>query len=295
MPPPPLVIVAPDSFKGSLTAREAAACIAAGMRAALGDAVEIAELPLADGGEGTLDALADGWDWEIRELDVVDALDRPCRARCAVSPDGATGIVESAAAVGLPMVADVPAEPLRADSYGAGLLVAALLDDGIEELLLCVGGTACNDAGAGLMQALGLRLLSADGVDLERGGGALVDLDRIDDSGLHPRAREVRWRVAVDVTNPLTGDQGAAAVFGPQKGATDDDVRRLAAGHARLAERLAALTGAAADDIATRPGLGAGGGLPTIPVVLLGAELQPGAELVADTTGLTDALPGPPW
>ncbi|MFV2196649.1 glycerate kinase [Nocardiopsis sp. LOL_012] len=284
------IAVVPDSFKGSAWAVDAAAAMEQGARAAFagsGTPVEVDALPFADGGEGTLDALLGAWGTDARTADTTDALGRPVRARYGLSPDGRTGVIEAAEANGLPLVSDVPPRPLEATTRGIGPLAAALLDAGAEEILLCIGGSATTDGGAGLLTALGARLLDADGAELPDGGGALTALERLDLSGLDPRARTVRWRIACDVTNPLAGPKGAAAVFGPQKGATPDDVRTLDAGLNRLADVLAR---AAGTDVREIPGTGAAGGLPAPLVALLGAETVPGSRLVADVLGAEPLL-----
>lgn len=291
MPPkssaPPTIVVAPDAFKGSLSASEAAEGISAGLTEAIGPDAVIRTRPMADGGEGTLDALLDAWAVEPRSLDVDDALGRPRRARWGLSGDSRIALIEAAEANGLPHVADVPARPLEADSTGVGQLTRAALDAGAEEIVLCVGGSASTDGGLGLLKALGLRAAGSTGDAIGRGGGALDQLRHLDLSRLHPRARDTRWRIAVDVDHPLTGPHGSAAVFGPQKGARTEDIARLDAGLARLAEVLLDITGV---DVAALPGAGAAGGIPAILYALLGAELVPGAELVADAVGLDAAL-----
>ncbi|MGJ9404116.1 glycerate kinase [Arthrobacter sp. KK5.5] len=289
----PIVVVAPDSYKGSASAAEAAAAMARGARAAYGPDAEILEVPLADGGEGTLDALLASWMREPIMVPAADALGRPRTASYGVSADGKTGIIEAAEGNGLPHVSDVPLQPLRADSHGVGLIARRLLDDGVGEILLCIGGSASTDGGTGLLTALGARFLNETGSPVAPGGAGLADVRSVDLSGLHPRAAAVRWRVAVDVDNPLCGDRGAAAVFGPQKGATPSDIALLDAGLENLAGVLAGRTtesAAGAEPFMATPGFGAAGGLPLSLVALLGAETVPGAELVADAVGLRAAL-----
>ncbi|SHJ98246.1 glycerate kinase [Nocardiopsis flavescens] len=279
---PVRVAIVPDSFKGSARAVDVAAAMERGVRDAFGAAgveTDVRTLPFADGGEGTLDALLGAWGTRALTVDTTDALGRPARARYGLSPDGRTGIIEAAEANGLPLVSDVPLRPLTATTRGIGPLVTALLDAGVEEILLCIGGSATTDGGAGLISALGARLLDREGAELPDGGAGLTALDRLDTSGLDPRARSVRWRIACDVTNPLVGERGAAAVFGPQKGAGPDDVRVLDAGLDRLADVLARATG---DDVRDRPGMGAAGGLPAPLTALLGAEAVPGSRMVAE-------------
>ncbi|WP_104116621.1 glycerate kinase [Arthrobacter sp. B1805] len=304
------IVLAPDSLKGSLPAAEAALAMSAGVHAAasrLGHpepAVVLA--PLADGGEGTLDALLAAWEVEPRTTECHDAAGRARRARYAISRVPATdqeaapvsdqgrqerlpvrGVLEAAEANGLPLVADIPLDALTATSYGVGEIAAQLLDDGAEEILLCVGGSASTDGGTGLLSALGARFLDADGDALLPGGGSLTALASIDTSNLHPRALDVRWRIAVDVDNPLCGPRGAAAVFGPQKGATPNDVVVLDHALSHLSRVVEELTGVAMVDV---PGAGAAGGLPAVLVPFLGAEIVPGSALVADAVGLAGAL-----
>ncbi|WP_028649489.1 glycerate kinase [Nocardiopsis sp. CNT312] len=282
---PVRVAVVPDSFKGSARAVDVAGAMARGVREAFVGSdtpVEVDTLPFADGGEGTLDALLGAWGTTARTADTTDALGRPVRARYGLSPDGRTGVIEAAEANGLPLLADIPLRPLEATTRGIGPLAAALLDAGVEEILLCIGGSATTDGGVGLLTALGAQPLDADGAQLPDGGGALTALERLDLSGLDPRARTVRWRIACDVTNPLVGPAGAAMVFGPQKGATAADVRTLDTGLNRLADVLARDTGT---DVRERAGMGAAGGLPAPLVALLDAETVPGSRLVAEVLG----------
>lgn len=276
------VVAIPDSFKGSASAIEVAEAMADGAREAYADrgvAVSVHTLPFADGGEGTLDALLGAWGTKALTVDTTDALGRPTRARYGVSADGRTGVVEAAEANGLPGVADVPLQARTASSRGVGPLVSALLDQGVEEILLCIGGSASTDGGTGMLSALGVRFLDSEGSELPDGGGELTNLASLDLSGLDQRARSVRWRIACDVTNPLVGERGAAAIFGPQKGASPEDVRVLDAGLARLADVLAEATG---QDLREVEGMGAAGGIPVTMSALLGAELVPGSRMVAE-------------
>ncbi len=279
------VVLAPDSFKGSLTAEQACAAMAVGVRAADPGAV-VRAVPVADGGEGTLACLLAAWGGEQVARTVAGPLGEPVRGSYGRSADGARAVVELAVASGL---RDGPRAPLRASTRGTGELVADALDRGAREVVLCLGGSATTDGGTGLLRALGVRLLDAAGRDLPEGGGSLADLDRLDTAGLHPAALSTRWRLACDVTSPLVGPHGAAAVFGPQKGATPDDVVRLDAGLRRLAAVLAATSGV---DVADLPGAGAAGGTAGGLVAALGATVEPGAVLVADAVGLDAALQG---
>lgn len=284
------ISVVPDSFKGSVSARDAADAMARGLRSGFSDTpwnVQIDTLPVADGGEGTLEAFLAAWQVTAQMASVTDALGRPATARYALSPDGTTAIIEAAQANGLTLVDDAPLRPLEASSRGVGEIAAQALDAGVEEIILCIGGSASTDGGVGLLSALGARFLDEAGSELVDGGGALRALDSIDLDALHPRARDVAWRIACDVTNPLVGDRGAAAVFGPQKGADDADVQALDAGLAQLAAVLHTQTGTDVSDV---PGTGAAGGIPAVMITLLDAQLVAGADVVFDALDVAQLL-----
>lgn len=284
------IAVVPDSLKGSATAAQAAEAITTGLRMGFAGSalsVHISTSPLADGGEGTLDAFLAAWQVSPQSVDAHDALGRSVTADYALSPDGTTAVIEAAQANGLPLVSDLALRPLEASSRGVGQILAQALDAGVDEIILCIGGSASTDGGMGLLSALGARFVDTAGTPLPEGGGALTELADIDLTGLHPRAREITWRIACDVTNPLTGKRGAASVFGPQKGATESDIGLLDAGLARLAEVLRKITG---DDVAALPGMGAAGGLPAPMCAFLDTRLVAGSELVLDTLGVTDLL-----
>ncbi|WP_150461572.1 glycerate kinase [Nesterenkonia ebinurensis] len=283
------IVCAPDSFKGSASAAEAAAALAAGARQVCPEA-EIVQLPFADGGEGTLDALLAVWGTQPRTIETVDALGRATIARYGLSPEGGTAIIEAAEANGLPQVSDVPLEPLRADTYGVGLIAREVLEAEVEEILLCIGGSATTDGGTGILRALGAEFLDDHDAPSASGGQGLGDIARVELSGLHRRATEVRWRIAVDVDNPLTGPRGAAAVFGPQKGAGEQQIEQLDAGLENLAQALAAITGVELPEYTAASGFGAAGGIPLTLVSLLGAEVVPGSTMVAEAVGLEAAL-----
>ncbi|GAA3978056.1 glycerate kinase [Actinomadura viridis] len=287
-PSRPRVVVAPDSFKGSLGAVEVCAAVGEGVRRAFPDA-EVVAVPMADGGEGTLDCFLSALGGKEMALAAVDPLGRPVQARYALSGDGRSAVVELASASGLPLVADAGPDPLGAGTEGTGMLIADAVAHGARDVLVCLGGSASTDGGAGLLRALGVRFTDAAGEDLPPGGGALARLAAIDDSGLRPEVRATRFRVACDVTNPLVGPRGAAAVFGPQKGAGPEQVRALDAALERFAGVLAEHTGVRVRDL---PGAGAAGGACGGLVAMLGAEPASGAELVADTVGLPAALDG---
>ena len=277
------IVVAPQEFKGSLTAIEAARAIAAGVRAAIPDA-EIIEVPMSDGGPGLVDAMLAARGGERIETDVHDPLMRPVRAAWAIlaGDDAGTAAIEMAAASGLVLLRPEERDPLAATTFGTGELIRAALDRGCTQIIVGVGGSATVDGGAGAMQALGARLLDASGMDLRPGGAALAALDRIDLVARDPRLAKTRIRVASDVTNTLCGPTGAVAMFGPQKGASPADVRSL---EAALAHFGAIVLRDCAIDIFPLPGGGAAGGL-AAGLAALGATIEPGFDIVAEAVGL---------
>lgn len=295
MPPQlPRMLVAPDSFKGSLSAPEVAAAIAQGIRQALPDGAYIAQVPMADGGEGTLDTLTAAGDFEQRRCPAHDPLGRPVTARYAVSRAQNRAVVELADASGLTRLTEAERDPLRASTGGTGEVIRQALTDLRPggEVLLCLGGSATNDAGAGLLSALGVRFLDEAGQLLPPGGLALGHLHQLDLSGLLPQARQTRFRVACDVTHPLTGPEGASAVFGPQKGASAEDVRLLDAALKHFAGVVSAQLG---QDVREIPGAGAAGGTAAGVLAVLGARLEPGAALVAEASGLSRQVAEEHW
>jgi glycerate kinase len=291
----PFVVIAPDSFKGSLSAADAAAALDRGAREVLPDTATVLTFPMADGGEGSLEAVLAAWSQPTLSIATVDAIGRACDALYGFDPEKNRAVIEAAQANGLPHVSDVPLQPLRADSFGVGLIAANVIGRGARDITLFVGGSASTDGGTGLLRALGVRFLDAEGVELAAGGGELVQLATIDLSGLIVGAWETTWHVAVDVTNPLLGANGAAHVFGPQKGATTSDIAVLDDGLTRLAEVLSQTATASdrcfsASGLAALPGMGAAGGMAVGLAALFGAQLIPGAELVASAIGLSDAI-----
>jgi glycerate kinase len=280
------VLVAPDKFKGTLTAPEVAARVAAGLRAAV-PGVDVREIPVADGGEGTLDA-AEAAGFRRVPARVAGPTGEPLASALAVR-DG-TAVVEMAAASGLAVLSG-GRRALEATSLGSGQLVRAALDLGCTTVVLGVGGSACTDGGAGLLVGLGARLLDADGGELPLGGGALVGLDRLELGGLDPRLRDVRVVLASDVDNPLLGPDGAAAVYGPQKGASADDVAVLETGLARWRDVLGAALGPQAVAAADQPGAGAAGGVGYACLAALSAERRGGIDVVLELTAFARLLP----
>ena len=313
-------LCAPDSFKESLTAAEAARALAEGIRRGDPDA-EIRCLPMADGGEGTARALADATGGTMLTAGAHDPLGRPVQAGLALLGDGRTAVVETAAASGLALLRPSERDPKATTSYGTGELIRAALDAGAETIIVGLGGSATNDAGCGLLQALGVRLLDHDGRDVRPGGAALAEVERVDLSGLDRRLGDVHVIAACDVTNPLTGPEGASAVFGPQKGASREDVTLLdgALRHVSsvieraLAEQVPAerngdggkVEAAVAESsspghrsrpdhrtrtpIADHPGAGAAGGIGMALLAVLHADFRPGIDLVIEQSGLDAA------
>jgi glycerate kinase len=284
------VVVAPDKFKGSLTAREVAARVSAGI-AAVAPGVPMREVPVADGGDGTVDAaLAAGY--QRIEVRAEGPVGKPVDTAFALR-DG-TAVVEMADVSGLRLLPPEGLAAREASSYGTGEVIAAALGHGCHTVLLGIGGSASTDGGAGMLQALGARLLDADGVELPRGGAALLGLARVDLAGMHPQLASTTVIVASDVDNPLLGPNGAAAIYGPQKGADPDDVELLDAALAHWADLLDAATHPKRPGSSLRnlPGAGAAGGVGYAAMAALGAELKPGIDLILDLVGFAEQLPG---
>jgi len=282
------VLVAPDKFKGTLTAGEAAEAIARGWRRAQPSA-EIETVPMADGGEGTLDALLAALGGERQRVTVSDPLGDPVEAEFGIAPteDGPFAIVEMARASGLALISPSRRDPKRTSTRGTGDLILHACRRGVKNVLVCIGGSATNDAGAGMAQALGVRLLDEEGGDLHPGGVSLLRLARIDMRTLDPAARAARFVVATDVDNPLVGPQGASRVYGPQKGASPEDVALLdrALGHfAAVVYRDLAI------DVRNMPGAGAAGGLGAGLIAFLGAKIRPGVDVVMEAVRLPERL-----
>ena len=276
------IVIAPDSYKESLSSLEVAQAIEAGFRRVFPSA-EYVLVPVADGGEGTVDAMVAATGGRKEIVMVGGPLGEPVEAFYGLTGDGATAVIEMAAASGLALVSPDRRNPLLTTSCGTGELIRAALDAGARRFILGIGGSATNDGGAGMVQALGARLLDAQGHELGPGGGALADLDRIDVSALDPRLKACRIEVACDVDNPLTGPRGASAVFGPQKGATAEMVQALDANLARLARLVERDLGVAVDAV---PGAGAAGGMGAAMLAFFGATLKPGIEIVTAAVDL---------
>jgi glycerate kinase len=282
------VVVAPDSFKGSLTATEVCAALEEGLRRVWPDA-EIVSVPMADGGEGTVESLVDATGGEIVEVDATGPLGENVKAFVGILGDRKTAVIEMAAASGLPLVPMGKRDPMTATTWGTGDLIRAALDAGCRRFIIGIGGSATNDGGAGMAQALGARLLDADGKEIGPGGAELARLVRIDVSRMDRRLAAAEFAVASDVDNPLTGPDGASAVYGPQKGATPEMVQVL---NAALANYASVIRRDLRIDVEGMPGAGAAGGLGAGLVAFLGARLQPGVEIVVEATGLREKTSG---
>lgn len=279
------VLVAADKFKGSLTAVEVAERVTAGLRRVVAD-LEVEALPVADGGDGTV-AAAVAAGFERREIRVAGPLGQEVTAAFAVRGD--TAVVEMAEASGLQRLPAGVFAPLTASTYGSGELLRAALDAGVRTIVFGVGGSATTDGGAGMLSALGARFLDEDGEPVAPGGGGLAELARADLSGLDPRLAAVELVLASDVDNPLTGPKGAAAVYGPQKGASPDDVETLDAALTHYAEVLETALGSKAAEYAAAPGAGAAGGI-GYGALLVGARFRAGIEVMLDVLGFAPAL-----
>ncbi|MYN19061.1 glycerate kinase [Rugamonas sp. FT107W] len=280
------IVIAPDSFKESLTAMAVANEIEAGFREFFPDA-QYVKLPVADGGEGTVQAMIDASGGRRVGLKASGPLGEPVDAFYGLMGDGATAVIEMAAASGLELVPAARRDPLRTSSHGTGELIRDALDAGARRFVLGVGGSATNDGGAGMVQALGGRLLDEAGNELPPGGGALDRLRHIDLSGLDARIKDSVFDIACDVSNPLVGPQGASHIFGPQKGATPAMVEQLDANLRHYADVIAHELGHQVADV---PGAGAGGGIGAAMLVFLGGRLRPGSEIVTAAVGLDAAV-----
>ena len=279
------IVIAPDSYKESLSALEVASAIEAGFREIYPDA-EYIKLPVADGGEGTVEAMVAATQGRVVEVEVTGPLGEPVQAFYGISGDESCAFIEMAAASGLELLPPAARNPLKTTSWGTGELIRHALDLGVTRMIIGIGGSATNDGGAGMVQALGAQLLTADGQPIAPGGAGLSTLATIDISGLDPRLAQCRIDVACDVTNPLVGDEGASAVFGPQKGATPEMVVQLDRALAHYAGQIAQDLDL---DVLTLEGGGAAGGMGAALYAFCGAHLRPGIDIVTDALHL-DAL-----
>ncbi len=282
------VVIAPQSFKGSISALDAARAMEQGVKRVFPD-TETVLAPVADGGDGTLETLVEATEGDIRSAKVTGPTGEPVEAEWGALGDGETAMIEMARTSGLALLSLDERDPLRATTYGLGEIIREALVAGFRSFIVGIGGSATNDGGAGMAQALGVRLLDGSGNDLPPGGAALADLRKIDASGLDARAAASQFSVACDVSNPLTGPEGASAVYGPQKGATPELVEQLDAALGNFAEVVERDIGRSIDDV---PGSGAAGGLGGGMMAFLDGSLRAGVDIVLDQVGLNEQLEG---
>lgn len=282
------IVIAPDSFKGSASALAAAQSIETGIKRCLPHA-ETVLVPVADGGEGTMDSLVAATKGKKVEVDVTGPLGRPVKAEYGILGDGVTCVIEMASASGIILVPSDQLDPLTATTYGTGELIKQALNDGCRHFLLAVGGSATNDGGIGMLQALGLNLLDADGQQVGFGGDEMDRIIEIDDSDWDARLAESTFTIASDVQNPMTGPDGATYVFGPQKGATPELVERLEEKMDHWATLVETKTGIGLHEL---PGAGAAGGIGGAFLAFLSAEMKRGIDIVIEYTGLPQKLQG---
>jgi len=282
------IVIAPDSFKDSLSAQGVADAIALGLAQVWPDA-QLIKCPMADGGEGTVESILAACDGELRRNEVRGPLGATVSAAWGWLPDSHTAIIEMAEASGLQLVPVAQRDACISSTFGTGQLIRAALDAGAQRVILAIGGSATNDGGAGAMQALGVKLLDAQGQTLSPGGLALAQLARVDLSDIDPRLARVRFDIAADVNNPLCGPHGASAIFGPQKGASPAQVEQLDRALGHFADHCASTLN---NDVRDEPGSGAAGGLGFAAKAFLGAQFKAGVEVVAELVGLADAVAG---
>jgi len=280
------IVIAPDSYKESLSATQVAQAIEKGFREIFPDAHYVS-VPVADGGEGTVEAMIAATQGTIHSARVTGPLGEPVAACWGSSGDGATAFIEMAAASGLALVAPELRNPLITTSRGTGELILQALNKGASNIIIGIGGSATNDGGAGMVQALGARLMDANGKEIGHGGGSLISLNHIDLSGLDPRLQECTIRVACDVTNPLTGESGASRIFGPQKGATEAMIVELDRSLEHFADVIKKDLHI---DVKRVPGSGAAGGMGAALMAFLGAELRSGIEIVTQALNLEEHI-----
>ena len=282
------IIIAPDSFKDSLSAEGVAQAIASGLAQVWPDA-QLIQCPMADGGEGTVDSVLAACNGQLRHQNVRGPLGAAIEAHWGWLADSRTALIEMAEASGLQLVPPGQRDACKTSTYGTGELIRAALDAGAERIILAIGGSATNDGGAGAMQALGVQLFDAEGQALPPGGLALSRLATIDLGQLDPRLAQVRFDIAADVNNPLCGPHGASAIFGPQKGANPEQVQELDAALGHFADHCASVL---PKDVRDEPGSGAAGGLGFAAKAFLGAQFRAGVEVVAELVGLDEAVRG---
>lgn len=282
------IIVAPDSYKGSLSALGVAQAMERGILRVFPHA-EVHKVPIADGGEGTVEALVEATNGTLQHAEVIGPLGERVTAHWGILGDGRTAVIEMAAASGLPLVPAEKRNPRLTTTYGTGELIRAALDAGLRNLIIGIGGSATNDGGAGMARALGVRFLGGDGEELPNGGAALAGLQHIDMDGLDPRLQSCEITVACDVDNPLCGPRGASAVFGPQKGATAQMIAELDKALAHYAVIAEHATGRAVGELA---GAGAAGGLGAGLMYFTPARLKPGVDIVLEAVNFAHVVNG---
>ncbi|MFL1495191.1 glycerate kinase [Pseudomonas antarctica] len=282
------IIIAPDSFKDSLSAAGVAQAIAEGLAQVWPDA-QLVQCPMADGGEGTVNSVLAACNGELRDQTVQGPLGDKVQARWGWLADSHTAIIEMAEASGLQLVRPGQRDACSSSTYGTGELIRAALDAGAQRIILAIGGSATNDGGAGAMQALGVQLFDAQGQVLAPGGLALARLASMSLDQLDPRLAHVRFDIAADVNNPLCGPHGASAIFGPQKGANPQQVQQLDAALGHFADHCANVL---PKDVRDEPGSGAAGGLGFAAKAFLGAQFRAGVDVVAELVGLAAAMRG---
>jgi glycerate kinase len=282
----PTFVLAPDSFKESMTAKEVCVAMEKGLRKVYPEANYV-HVPMSDGGEGTVQSLVDASNGTLLTKEVLGPLGQPVEAKFGILGDGFTGAIEMASASGIHLVTKETKNPLITTTYGTGQLILECLDRGMKQIIIGIGGSATNDGGTGMAEALGAKFLDRNGNVLPRGGGSLDQLATIDVSELDKRLNDIRIIVACDVTNPLCGEHGASHVFGPQKGATPEMVAQLDQSLAHYADVVKTQLN---KDVRDVPGAGAAGGLGAGLLIFTQATLQKGIEIVIDYTKLKDKL-----
>ena len=280
------IVIAPQAFKGSLSALNVANAVQKGVRRIFPDA-QILTCPVADGGDGTLETLVESSGGKIMETNVADPTGKPIVAQWGAMGDGNTAVIEMARTSGLALLTLEERDPLNATTYGLGEIIVSALNKGFRKFIVGIGGSATNDAGAGMAQALGIRLMDREGRNLVFGGAALQNLSVIDASSIDQRVLESNFQIACDVNNPLTGPEGASAVYGPQKGATEENVRQLDSALGVFAEVTKRDLG---KDISNLEGAGAAGGLGAGMIAFVEGHLRAGVDIVLDTVNLAEKL-----
>ncbi|WP_010530107.1 glycerate kinase [Lentibacillus jeotgali] len=280
------VLIAPDSFKGSITAREAALTMQQGIRKVRTGA-DIELIPMADGGEGTMVGLVETTGGSYYEVEVEDPLGRSVMTQYGLTGDDGTAVIELSLASGLNTLTEDEFDPCSASTYGTGQLIMHALNEGVRKFIICLGGSATNDGGSGILKALGYQFLDENGNRIKSGGISLKDLHVIDDSHVTPKTREAFFQIACDVNNPFVGSNGATAIFGPQKGATSKMVKELDEAMEIFANRIEQKTGQSIHQV---QGAGAAGGTAGGLLGLLNAELKPGIQLVMEAVQFEELI-----